>query len=323
MGTDRRTIRLGLLGCADVAVRRVLPAVTRLPGMELAVSASRTLDKAEKVAADFGGEAVEGYERLLENPHVDAVYIPLPSGMHAHWTERALAAGKHVLAEKPLTTGAGDTESLHALAVERGLVLRENFMFLGHRLHDRVAALLESQSLGRIHSFHAAFTIPARPARDIRHCPELGGGALLDTAGYPVRAAIRFFGTDMEVSGAVLRHDPALGVDLSGSALLRTSDGVAIHCTFGLDHHYTSTYQFLGSAGRLSVDHVFTTPADHRPIIRIDDAAGRSEEHVPADDQFVNSLSFFADDIRRSNPGTDSATRVQAKVIDRIRELSR
>lgn len=319
MGTDRRTIGLGLLGCADVAVRRVLPAVARLPGMELTLSASRTLGKAEKIAADFGGNAVEGYEGLLESPEVDAVYIPLPSGLHARWIERALAAGKHVLAEKPLTTSAADTERMHTLATEAGLVLRENYMFPGHRLQRRIAGLLAEGALGTVHSFHAAFTVPARPQGDIRHRPELGGGALLDTAGYPLRAAVRFFGADLEVAGAVLRTDAALGVDLAGEALLRAPDGMAVHCAFGLDHHYTSAYRFLGSAGSLSVDHVFTTPPDHRPVIRIEDGDGVREEIVPADDQFANSLASFADDIRAPRPGTGADTRAQARLLDRVR----
>ena len=323
MGSDPETVRLGLLGCADVALRRVLPAVSRSGAVRLVRSASRNPDKAWKTAAQFGGEAVEGYEQLLADPEVDAVYVPLPSGLHAPWIERALKAGKHVLAEKPLTTSSADTESLHGLAQDRGLVLRENFMFLGHRLHTRVASLLEEGAIGRVRSFHSAFTIPPRPPGDIRHRPELGGGALLDTAGYPLRAALHFLGPDLRLTGALLRTDPDSEVDLGGAALFEAPDGVSVHCEFGMDHHYSSVYRFLGSEGGLSASHVFATPPDHRPVVRIVTAEGTREESVPADDQFANSLRSFARAVRGSQSGTAPETRTQAGLIDLIRRAAR
>ncbi|TYB47989.1 Gfo/Idh/MocA family protein [Actinomadura chibensis] len=318
----RDVLRLGVVGGADVAVRRVLPALSGVAGLELAAVASRSRAKAEKITARFGGRPVEGYDALLEMPEIDAVYIPLPSGLHAHWIGRALASGKHVLAEKPLTTEARDTERLHAAAFEAGLVLRENYMFPGHRLHARVAALLAEGLIGEIRSFDAVFAIPPRPAGDVRHRPELGGGALLDCGGYPLRAAVRFLGPDLDVLGAHLRIDPALGVDVAGAALLRAPGGASVHCEFGFDHYYASGYRFLGSAGRLAVEHVFTTPAEHEPVLRVERAGRRYEEAVAADDQFRNSLAAFAADVRAGRAGTSRATRAQARIVDRVRRIA-
>lgn len=319
MGFTPETVRLGLLGCADVAVRRVLPAADRSGAVRLTATASRDPDRARAVAERFGGRAVEGYGQLLAEPGVEAVYLPLPSGLHAAWIERALRAGKHVLCEKPLTTSAADTEALHALAVDRGLVLRENYMFLHHRLHDRVASLVAEGAVGEVRSFRASFTIPPRPEGDIRLRPELGGGALLDTAGYPVRAALRFLGPELRPAGAFLRGGRGAGVDLGGAALFEAPGGVAVQCEFGMEHHYTSAYRFLGSKGSLDVGHVFTTPPDHSPVVRVEGPSGVHEETVPADDQFANSLESFAGAVRGARSGTDPETRTQAGLIDLIR----
>lgn len=321
-GGSERPLRLGLIGCADVAVRRVLPAVRRLDDVELVAVASRDLAKAEAVAAEFGGRAVQGYEPLLDAHDVDAIYLPLPSGLHAPWIGEALSAGKHVLAEKPLTTSSEDTERLHAQAEADGLLLRENYMFTHHRMHRQVTELLARGVIGDIRSLHAVFAIPPRPSGDIRHRPELGGGALLDCGGYPVRAALYFLGNGIDVVGAHLRTDSDLGVDVAGAALLRSAEGASILCEFGFDHSYTSGYRFLGTKGRISVDHVFTTPIDHTPVIQVEGEGRESRITVEADDQFHNSLATFVQDVRSGRSGTDTVTRAQAGVIDFVRQAA-
>jgi dTDP-3,4-didehydro-2,6-dideoxy-alpha-D-glucose 3-reductase len=312
-------IRLGLLGCADVAARRVLPAVATTPGIRLHAVASRTAVKAEEMTRRFGGIPVVGYQALLDRDDVDAVYLPLPAGLHTEWILRALRAGKHVLAEKPLTTSAADTSGAVALAQQQGLVLMENYMFLRHTQHDAVRELIAEGAIGELLAFAATFTIPARPRGDIRYRAELGGGALLDTGGYPVRAAQLFLGQALRVRGATLRQDAELGVDTGGAALLADGDGVTAQLTFGLDHAYTSRYSFVGSRGRLMLDHAFTPPATHRPTVRLDRQDHREERTLPADDQYAGSVGAFADAVReRGDPGMDATLR-QAELIDEIR----
>nr|AXL05595.1 lipopolysaccharide biosynthesis protein RfbH [uncultured bacterium] len=265
-------IGVGVLGCADIAWRRMLPAFRADPAVQVVAVASRTGDRAAKFAAEFGCAAVEGYRGLLDRDDVDAVYLPLPSGLHATWIRRALDAGKHVLTEKPATTSTQDTASLVAKARSSGLVLMENFMFLHHSRHERVRRLVADGVTGAVRGFHSTFTIPARPAGDIRLDPSLGGGALLDNGAYPVRAAQLLLGPDLTVAGAHLTTDPRHGVDIAGSALLYRSDGVAAQLTFGMDHHYRNDYQVHGGSGLLSIDRAFTPPADQPTEITV---AGR------------------------------------------------
>jgi NDP-hexose-3-ketoreductase len=310
-------IGLGVLGCADIAGRRILPAVAAGNTLRTVVVGSRTRDRAEDFARRFDCDAVEGYQAVLDRDDVDAVYVPLPAGLHAEWIERALLAGKHVLAEKPFTMDRASAAKLVALADSSRLVVRENFMFLQHSAHAAVAAALAAGEIGELRSMTAAFTIPCREPGDIRLNAALGGGALLDVGSYPLRVAQLLLGPDLQVAGATLRDDPAHGVDVGGSALLRRPDGVAAQLSFGLDDVYSCEYELFGSAGRMLLRRAFTPPRDHRPVLRIARADGVEERSLPADDQVGNVLRAFAAAVR---DGTADDTIVrQAALLDSIR----
>ncbi|GAB3888060.1 Gfo/Idh/MocA family oxidoreductase [Kibdelosporangium lantanae] len=250
-------VNVGVLGCADVAVRKMLPALAGHPAVRLVAVASRTADKAAAVAGRFGCAAVTGYRRLLQRDDIEAVYVPLPPTLHTEWIQVALDSEKHVLAEKPLTTSLTDTRAVVDHARMRGLVLMENVTFLHHRRQRRVRALVAGGSIGEPLAFTGSFTVPPRPSEDIRHSRSLGGGALLDAAVYPLVAAQTLLGGDLQVVGAALRYDDRTRVDVAGAALLRRADGVTAQVTFGMNHMYTSTYDIVGSHGRVRVEHAF------------------------------------------------------------------
>lgn len=291
MGTP---LRIGVLGCAEIARRRMLPAMAASPDVDLAAVASRDRARAEETARPYGCRALQSYEAVLADDSVDAVYIPLPAALHGDWAGAALNAGKHVLVEKPLTTDRARTARLIDSAWDRGLTLMENVMFVHHAQHTTVRELVADGAIGELRSLRAEFTVPRRHADDIRLRPELGGGALWDTGVYPVRAALHLLGPELTVVGAVLTQDPRHAVDTSGAALLRAPDGVTAQLTFGLDHAYRSAYELTGSQGRITLDRAFTPPADHRPVLRLE-LGSRTEERVLApDDQVANTLTAFA-----------------------------
>ncbi|MEV0001594.1 Gfo/Idh/MocA family oxidoreductase [Micromonospora sp. NPDC050980] len=316
---------MGVLGCADIAWRKTLPALAAVPRLRLTAVASRTADRAARFADRFGGTAVTGYPALLARDDVDAVYLPLPAALHAPWVERALRAGKHVLAEKPLATVEADARRLVALAADLGLVLAENYMFTRHSQHAEVRRLVAAGVVGEPRLLTAAFAIPALPADDIRYRPDVGGGALADVGGYPLRAATMLLGQGLEVVGATLRRDPARGVDLSGTVLLVTPDGVAAQLAFGMEHAYRCEYEIWGSAGRLRLDRAFTPPATWKPVLRVERGGEVQERVLAPDDQFVAALGAFADAV---GTGTDSglqgpAILRQAALVQRIRDTAR
>ncbi|MEU3301203.1 Gfo/Idh/MocA family oxidoreductase [Streptomyces sp. NPDC006678] len=314
-----KPLRIGVLGCADIARRRMLPAMAADPGITVAAVASRDTARARELAGRFDTRAVTGYAELLERDDIDAVYVPLPAALHARWTEAALRAGKHVLAEKPLTTSLAETRRLIALAGESGLALMENVMFVHHSQHDAVRKLLADGTIGELRAFHAAFAVPRLPDDDIRHSPELGGGALWDTGVYPLRAAVHFLGGQLDVLGATLTEGPDRRVDTAGSALLRTPEGVGVQLTFGLDHGYRSAYEIWGSEGRITVERAFTPPADHRPLVRIERRGGVEEITLSPDDQVTATLRAFTAAVR-DGAAPDPVCLRQAELLHELRE---
>jgi predicted dehydrogenase len=312
------SLGLGILGCAAIATKRVLPAVAMTAGVHLVAVGSRALPRAERITAEYGGRPLAGYEAVLDAADVDAVYVPLPCGIRAEWVERALLAGKHVLAEKPLTPGHRETARLVGLAKERELVLRENYMFPHHSQHAYVRRLVDEGAIGELRLFASTFAIPPRPEDDIRYRPDLGGGALLDVGGYPIRAATLFLGPELTVAGAVLRHDRRWPVDVGG-ALMTRPDGVTAQVSFGLDHMYSSHYQLLGSEGRITVDHVFTPPAGYRPSIVVDRQDQHHRTSIDPDDQFANAVAAFVTAVRADAADSDDAIVTQAKLVDELR----
>jgi len=324
-GPGGRPVRIGVLGTADIARRRMLPAFAASPLTEVTAVASRDRAKAAQPAARFGGRPVHGYAGVLDRDDVDAVYVPLPVALHAEWVERALLAGKHVLAEKPLTGQGAATRRLLALARARGLVLMENVMFVHHAQHAAVRRLVADGAIGHVRAFSAAFTIPELPPDDIRFSAELGGGALLDIGLYPVRAALHFLGAGLEVSGAVLHRPRGREVETSGAVLLRRPDGVTAQLTFGIGFGYRSEYELFGSAGRIRVERAFTPAADHRPVLRLE-REGRGEEiTLDAQDQVARTVGEFAGTVRdrTRRPEVDHRlTLRQSLLLDAVRRAA-
>lgn len=312
-------LRIGVMGCAAIARRRMLPAIVAAPDAELSAIASRDVVRAERFTARFGGRALSGYAALLADERTEAVYLPLPAGLHAEWVEAALLAGKHVLAEKPLTTRCRDTVRLLDLAATRGLVLMENVMFVHHAQHAEVRRLLAAGAIGEPRAFRAAFTVPRLPEGDIRYRPELAGGALWDTAVYPVRAALHILGPDLRVVGAVRAAASGFRVDTGGTALLATPDGVGAHLTYGLDHGYRSVYEVHGSAGWIAVEPAFTPAAEHPPVLRLVTGAGCREVRLPPDDQVANTVAAFVAAARGPVRPSHEPVVNQACLLDAIR----
>jgi dTDP-3,4-didehydro-2,6-dideoxy-alpha-D-glucose 3-reductase len=287
------TWRIGVLGAADIALRRTVPAMLAHPATEVVAIASRDLAKAEQFASAFGCDAEPGHDAVLDRADVDAVYVPIPVMVHGEWVARALSRGKHVLVEKPLAATAADAAALVERAASAGLVLMENFTALHHRQHAEVRAVLESGTVGDLRGVSATFTIPPKPDGDIRYRPDVGGGALLDMGIYPLRVALSYLGDDVEVVGAVLRHDPVRDVVLSGDVLLATAAGQTAQLTFGMGYSYVAAYTVAGSTGRIRLDRAYTPPDDHRPSLRVERQAGHEVRDLRTDRQFVNAIGDF------------------------------
>lgn len=311
---------IGVIGCADIAARRALPAIRESP-FHLVAVASRSLEKAEGLAAGYGCEALAGYDGLLEMSDIDAVYIPLPNSEHAEWARRALSAGKHVLVEKPAVTDEETAHALVALAEKRGLLIMENFALLWHPQRDQARSLVDGGAIGELRGYDGAFGIPPTDPRGIKYQADLNGGALWEVGCYPVRAAQEYLASPLKVLGTSLRFDPNLGVDISGVTLLRDGDGVTATCSFGMSHSYRSTYGLWGSEGRLVLEWAFTPSREARPVLRLQQKDRETRIVAPASDQFVGVFTAFHEAIcdPAARPAHHGELVRQAELMARIR----
>jgi xylose dehydrogenase (NAD/NADP) len=211
-------LRWGVLGAASIADQALLPALRASRNGELLAIASRDRERATALAARHGVARVYGtYDELLEDAEVDAVYVPLPNHLHREWALRALAAGKHVLCEKPLAMNSAEATEMAAAARAAGRLLMEAAMY---RFQPRMVELAEVLR-GHVRYLHASFAFPIDAPDNYRMRPEMGGGALLDIGFYVVDLARWLLGEPDRVA-AVRRQDR---VDMSWTVALGFPDG--------------------------------------------------------------------------------------------------
>lgn len=292
-------IRIGVMGCANIARRSVIPAILAVPELRLAGIASRTPDKGMEFARQFGCEFLGGYQDLLDRPDIDAIYMPLPPGLHADWASKALLAGKHLLIEKSLATSLPEAERLVALARQHRLVMMENYMFQYHAQQAVVKDILRD-SLGEIRLFRATFCFPPLPAGNFRYDKSLGGGALRDAGGYPLKACQLFMGNDLSVLSACLNFN-AEGVDIWGGAMLSASVRgacIPLQIAFGFDQYYQCGIEVIGQKGRLTTSRTFTASEGFVPSARLETPDLKQEIQLPADNHFQRTLELFCRRIR-------------------------
>ena len=252
-----RRIQWGVLGTADIAHGATIPGMKTAENCELYAIAGRSMEKAQQFQREFGFQkAYEGYEALLKDPEVEAVYIPLPNSLHAEWSIRALQAGKHVLCEKPLAPTEAEAERMFRAAEENHVFLMEAFAYLHNPAVDAMKAELEAGTIGEVRYIDSAFIAGRRPDTDIRLRKETYGGALYDLGCYPVSLILWLTGaepTEVRAAGRFSKN----GVDLETSVILHFDNGV----TAGAD------CAMVPDIGRLDRLHILGTKGEiHSPM---------------------------------------------------------
>jgi predicted dehydrogenase len=184
------TVRIGILGAARIAPSAVIKPARNSSVAVIGAVAARDRSRAEAYASKHGIPKVcESYEALVADPDLDAIYNPLPNGLHAEWTIAALEAGKHVLCEKPFTANTKEAEAVAAVAQRTGLVVMEAFHYRYHPLAFRMRAIVEGGELGSIRRVETALCFPLPKFSDIRYQYSLAGGATMDVGTYTVHMA--------------------------------------------------------------------------------------------------------------------------------------
>ena len=208
-------VRWGVLGTAKIAREQLCPAIHEAARGALVALATRDVTRAASFATQYPDLRIhEGYDALLTDPDVDAVYIPLPNHLHVEWTRKCLEAGKHVLCEKPIALTAGDIDDLIALRDETGLFVAEAVMVVHHPQWLRVRQMLADGVIGRLRQVSGVFTYNnAANPENIRNQPGMGGGGLLDIGIYP--SVTTRFVTGKEPETITARVEYERGVDVA------------------------------------------------------------------------------------------------------------
>jgi predicted dehydrogenase len=317
-------IGIGVIGARSmVATRAVMPAIDRSESVQLVAVSSL----GGPVPDPWAALSVETYDDVLEHPGVDAVYVPLPNGMHRHWVERAAARGKHVLCEKPIAPIAHDAAAMAAACDAAGVVLAEAWMT---PFDSRWRAAVDQAADGRLGSLididsSFTFTIADEAADNYRWTADQGGGALLDVGIYCLGPIVELWGSEPDtVEATALWH--ATGVDARTEATLSWSDGreARIRCSF-VDPE-EQRIEIVGDAGALIVEADAHTGGAAATSFLVAETNGRHRnEVVTPSDPYLGMVEAFARAVRGDEPfpRTMSSTLQLLNLIERIARASR
>jgi predicted dehydrogenase len=320
--TSESLLRFGVLGAAKIAPAALIRPARAVPDVEVAAVAARDPARARAFARRHGIPHVHPtYDALLADPDLDAVYIPLPNGLHAEWAIRALRAGKHVLCEKPLAANAAEAESMARAAAESGRLLMEAAHSIYHPLAARLKAIVDSGALGTIRRLEAYFCVPLLRPRDIRYRYDLAGGATMDLGCYTVQLLRFLTAAEPEVRTARARLARPQ-VDRYMRAELQFPNGPSARtvCSFLSPALLWLRARVRGDAGELRVINPYLPSYFHLLTVRT--AGGIRRERVPGETSYTHQLRAFAQAARTGAPiPTDGANGAATlRVIDAIYE---
>jgi predicted dehydrogenase len=301
----REPLRIGLLGAARITERSLIDPA-RATGHRLVVVAARDRSRAEAFAEEHGVERVaDSYGDLVADPEIDVVYNPLANGLHGPWNLAALAAGKHVLSEKPSASNAEEAADVRRAAEKAGTVFMEAFHYLFHPVTGRLHELLASGELGELRHVEALVAIPAPPDTDPRWSLPLAGGALMDLGCYSLHA-LRMLapwagGAPRLVSARGGERAGAPGVDEWLDADLEFPGGATgsarCHMAYG---ELEMSCRIVGTRGEATAPNFVLPQMDDRVVIRTAD--GERTEHLGTRSSYTYQLEAFAARVREGTP---------------------
>jgi len=296
-------VKWGVLGAANIALKKVIPGMQRAEWCEISALASRDAAKARRAAAELDiPKAYGSYEELLADPEIEAIYNPLPNRLHVPWTIKAAEAGKHVLCEKPIGLSVQDVMPLLEVRARTGVKIEEAFMVRTHPQWIRVLELIRSDRIGQVRSVVGQFSYDNPDPHNIRNIAELGGGGLMDIGCYLILFSRLIFQDEPRRVVALIQEDAANGTDVLTSALLDFRKGQsAINCSTRMTPF--QRIQIMGTRGRIEVQIPVNAPADRACRILIDDGSdlfGSGAETIEFEvcDQYTIQGDLFARSIR-------------------------
>lgn len=296
-------MKIGILNCSDIARRRMIPAMKSIPGVDVTIVCSRSKDKAKEYAKEFD---IPQYTDKQEDLYtgLDAVYISSPPSKHYNTMVEFISRGINVLCEKSLTISPEHTESIIRDAEEYNVIVQENY---GFQFHDQWKYIIKSlKDLGDIISINSGFEFPPRDkSTDFRYNKDLGGGALLDAGGYPIKAASLIMNRINlgEISGSY-RFSSELEIDTSGNVYFLDDKGTSAFLTWSFETPYKCDLEIIGTKGKIKSRKIFTPKPDENVTVEKTDMFGKIIETKEfKSDQFRELIIDFK---RRIEEGDNS-----------------
>jgi len=297
---NNKKLRWGILGAARVN-ERLMPAILEASNAELVAIASRRPGAAQLTLSKYGAQqqqarCYDNLEALLNDPHVDAVYLPLANDEHAEWTLRAIEQGKHVLCEKPMALTVADIEAIQAAALRHKVTVMEGFMYRFHPQHARVRELIQSGLIGEIRSVRSSYSFMMRPERMYRLAKnvENGGGAMWDIGCYAIHSARMFF-DEPAISVTAIGKYVESGADIATSGIIDFGDGKYAHFDFSFERARRCEYEIVGTKGGVKCHNVWCMPGDLPMISWWTEGGEPSEEWLPTANHFRLEIEHFSD----------------------------
>jgi predicted dehydrogenase len=290
--TDK--VRWGILSTANIALKKVIPAMQRSPWCEITAIASRDLSRAREAAEELKiPNAYGSYEELLADDSIEAIYNPLPNHLHVPWTVKAAEAGKHVLCEKPIALNADEAQTLIDARDRYGVRIQEAFMVRMHPQWLEARRLIREGRIGELRSITCFFSYFNPDPANIRNQLEIGGGALMDIGCYPITISRWILETEPRRVLGLIERDPEFGTDNLTTVVLDFPNG---HSTFTCSTRL-APYQrmiFHGTERRIEVLIPFNAPNDRPTQILVDDET----IEIPVCDQYEIQGTLFSQALR-------------------------
>jgi predicted dehydrogenase len=278
-------LRVGVLGSARIAENALFEPALSVPEVTVAAIAARDRARAEMLALQHGvAKAYGSYEELLADPDIDAVYNPLPNSLHAAWTLKAIAAGKHVLCEKPFTDNAAQAAQVAAAAADNGLVVMEAMHYRYHPVIRRLRSVVGE--LGAVRHVQCWTSFVIEDPGDIRYRSDLGGGALMDGGCYAIDF-MRLFGEPVVTGALADPVDPGDLVDRAMAVRLAFPDGATgwFESAFTRDGEFRADAHVICTGGHVWLsDFIFPhrgrLVAEWDGAVLLDEAGGGETTYV-------------------------------------------
>ena len=256
-----RKVRWGIMSTASIGKRSTIPGIQESTRNVVAAVASRSLENAQKFADELGiPKAYGSYEELLNDPEIDAVYIPLPNHLHKEWTIKAAEAGKHILCEKPIALDENEAKDMIEACEKAGVVLAEAYMYRHQQRYEDIKNRIKNGEIGDVRGIHSVFTFNgAGDHGNIRYTKEWGGGSIYDVGCYPISAARLLLDEEPTAVTAHAFFSPEHGdVDMMASGLMEFSNGVALTFDCGMWAESRNKLEILGSNGRIVLKNAYS-----------------------------------------------------------------